>query len=130
MLSLPVDAKIFDGCGTHPYFNGRGTSNQKRNVGCFNSGHFARHCLNRIDNENNASGGNTRSSIPIAVAPDCFPGAPAESLQNRFVVGSRTAYLPVKFDGKLHWCVLDSGGEVSVVPAKHVQLKDVCWFTF
>ena len=39
---------------------------------------------------------------------------------SRHIVGSRSAYLPAKIFGRKRWCLLDTGSEVSVIPARYV----------
>ena len=39
---------------------------------------------------------------------------------NHFISGSRSAYLPCRVFGKNKWCLLDTGSEVSVIPARCV----------
>jgi len=41
------------------------------------------------------------------------------------ITGSRSAYLPAKIFGRKRWCLLDTGSEVSVVPARYVPPNDV-----
>ena len=39
---------------------------------------------------------------------------------SHFISGSRSAYLPCRVFGKNRWCLLDTGSEVSVIPARCV----------
>ena len=59
---------------------------------------------------------------PVGYAPQLQPEAEnrVPPHTNHYVSGSRSAYLPAKIYGKDRWCLLDSGREVSVVPARCV----------
>ena len=59
---------------------------------------------------------------PIGYAPQQQPEAEnrAPPHANHYVSGSRLAYLPARIYGKDRWCLLDSGSEVSVMPARCV----------
>jgi len=44
---------------------------------------------------------------------------------NYFISGSRSTYLPCRVFGKNRWCLLDTGSEVSVIPARCVPYKEL-----
>jgi len=39
---------------------------------------------------------------------------------SRHISGSKSAYLPAMIFGRKRWCLLDTGSEVSIIPARHV----------
>jgi hypothetical protein len=76
---------------------------------CYNCGqsdHIARFCpLNN----------------PRPQTSEIAPPVPAAPAANYHVKGARSAYLAVKIQGLKRWCLLDTGSEVSVVPASFVS---------
>ena len=47
--------------------------------------------------------------------------SPMPPTTNHFISGSRSAYLPCRVFGKNRWCLLDTGSDVSVIPARCVS---------
>jgi len=47
---------------------------------------------------------------------------------SRLISGSKSAYLPAMIFGRKRWCLLDTGSEVSVIPARYVPSKVITPF--
>jgi len=71
--------------------------------------------------------GHSYRFCPAAVQSQGFDNGPSvmPPTTNHFISGSRSAYLPCRVFGRKRWCLLDTGSEVSVIPARYVPSNAV-----
>ena len=97
-IGVPPQPSAYTG---HPRQGHSGQLNRGNCFRCGQPGHGYRFC-------------------PAPVQPQQFDNSPAviPPTVNHFISGSRSAYLPCRVFGKNRWCLLDTGSEVSVIPAR------------